>query len=296
MLRWIALACSTFALVANGAVAAPVPAPEGWTMEPGGKAEACAIDGPVSGEAKLSLATEAGLLWLLVADPLLPRDRTDGKFDVQIDGGDWIPMPALAVSNTAGISLGGAFAHAVVKASRISFRSGLGTWTFTIRNAGAAIDAVTSCAGEPTLAERDAMAPKPIPNAGGWMLVDRLPGAPGACSARLNGREVDTMVLSPAPDGTFVLMAGRADWATWGGDAEIGLAVDGAAPERLKASSLQNLIFVKIADPARARRLRDAKSLDWTLPKGHFHAEVKGLGTALDAVIACHARQSPAKG
>lgn len=296
MTRQTAVLLAVLSLTAGRALAAPAPAPEGWTMEPGAKAKACAIDGPVSGDARLSFATDGALLYLLVTSPALPRERTDGAFDIQIDGGAWTKMSAMAVSNTAGISLGGSFAHAVAKASRIVFRSGLGVWTFDLRNAGAAMDAVTTCAGEPTLAERDANAPKPIPGAGAWKLVEHLPDSPGACSARLNGTSVDTIVLGPSPRGGFTLMAGRADWATWGGEAEIGLSIDGGAPERIKAGALQNLVFVRIDDPARAKRLRNAATLDWALPGGRFHADVKGLGAALDAVVACEAASQPNKG
>jgi hypothetical protein len=58
---------------------------------------------------------------------------------------------------------------------------------------------------------------------------------------------------------------------------------------------LQNLVFLRIDGPARAQRLRKAATLDWTLPNGHFHAEVKGLGAALDAVAACQGERSRAK-
>lgn len=235
MLRALLLMALTIALAAGPALAAPANAPAGWVMEPSGEPKSCIIDGPTTTDARLGFATEGALLLLMVTSPKLPSEATDGAFKVKIDGGDWIVMPATAASHAAGISIGGALAHKVAAASRISISSGLGTWTFGVRNAGAAIDAVTTCAGEPTLGERDAMAPKPIADAGGWLLIDRIPDSPGKCSARLNGEEIDTMVLAPAPDGTFMLMAGRTDWATSGGEAEIGLAVDGAAPERLKA-------------------------------------------------------------
>jgi hypothetical protein len=201
------------------------------------------MTGPTADDARLNLATEGPLLWLLVSAPELPQDRGTIQLDVQVDGGPVHHMSVLATSNTAGLSLGGAMAHDIAAASRITVTFQGRTWKFVVHNIRAAIDAVASCAGEPTLAERDVAVPKPIAGAGQWKLQDHLPGAPGSCSARLVGREVDTMLLPGGQDGSFVLIAGRPDWAAWSGEGDIELAVDGGAATRLKANALQNLLW-----------------------------------------------------
>ena len=294
MFRTLALLLSGLALIGGQAWAAGIQ--EGsWTLEPGGQPEACGMKGPVSGDARLFLATDGPLLLLLVSAPSLPADKNNVVLDVRLNAGPVHHMPVLAVSHTAGISLGVGTAHDIAAASQVSISYQGATWSFAISRTGPAIDAMTKCAGEPTLAERDASAPKPIAGAGKWTLIDGLPGAAGACSGRLEGREVDTMLM-PGQDGVFVLIAGRADWASWGREGEAELAIDGGPPERLKAQSLSNLVLVRIDEPFRGQRLRKAAALDWALPNGRFHAEVSGLGTALDAVSACQARRAKAKG
>jgi hypothetical protein len=87
--------------------------------------------------------------------------------------------------------------------------------------------------------------------------------------------------------GVPLLIAGWADRYNEGGEAEVGLSIDGAAPVRLRASIALNLVITSVEDPALARRLRAARTLDWTFPFGRFRANVTGLGTALEALRAC---------
>jgi hypothetical protein len=157
----------------------------------------------------------------------------------------------------------------------------------------AASAAALAFAAAPALAEE-----RPIPGAGGWSFVDRLPGMDGpVCHARIDGSQVDTMLIVNN-DGLPVLIAGRRDWSGMSGEADAALAVDGGAPARLHVFMVNNLVVALIEDDALRQRLRAARTLDWTLPFGRFHAEVTGLGLALDAVAACAAAQrraAPAK-
>jgi hypothetical protein len=132
-----------------------------------------------------------------------------------------------------------------------------------------------------------AQIPVPIPGAGAWNLLKTLPGAPGrACTARINGPEIDTMLVFNNA-GIPLLMAGRADWANLGGDVDVTLSIDGAPAEHLSASMLHNLIITMVSDPKRVARLRQARTLDWQLPFGRYRGNVTGLGVALDAMTAC---------
>jgi hypothetical protein len=91
-------------------------------------------------------------------------------------------------------------------------------------------------------------------------------------------------------DGDLILIGGHSDWATWGGNVPLQLAINGGAPTPLTAGTAANLIMVLVKDPALLARLRAAKTLDWTIPTGHVHGEVAGLGVALDAAKACKAQ------
>lgn len=63
---------------------------------------------------------------------------------------------------------------------------------------------------------------------------------------------------------------------------------------RLHVYMVLNLVMGVVADVPLRQRLRTAHTLDWALPFGRFHAEVTGLGVALDAVAACAAAQRQA--
>jgi hypothetical protein len=137
------------------------------------------------------------------------------------------------------------------------------------------------------LTAAQAAAQSPIAGAGDWLLVDTLPGAaPHACTARVAGPEADVMLLLNTEQ-VPVLIAGRPDWHDLGGSAEIVLSIDGEPPRRLGSYTVANLVLVLLSDAPLLRRLRSARTLDWTLPFGRFRANVSGLGTALDAIAAC---------
>ncbi|HEX5183693.1 MAG TPA: hypothetical protein VFW19_11155 [Allosphingosinicella sp.] len=139
-------------------------------------------------------------------------------------------------------------------------------------------------------------APVPIPGAGGWGLVERLPGVPQpVCHARINGPEADTMLLLNR-DRQPILAAGRADWHELLGEADVTLSIDGDPPIRLKMEMFNNLVMKLVDDKALLDRLRRARTLDWTFPFGRYRADVAGIGTALDALAACarrHAAEAP---
>jgi hypothetical protein len=134
--------------------------------------------------------------------------------------------------------------------------------------------------------------PQAIASAGRWEMQDHLPGVSGRkCTARIKGDQVDTMLMLNKA-GTPLLVVGRPDWAELLGDAEAGLAIDGAAPDAVKASLFNNLVMTLVTDDALLQRLRRANTLDWSLPFGHFHATVTGLGVAIDALAVCEKKSA----
>jgi hypothetical protein len=135
-------------------------------------------------------------------------------------------------------------------------------------------------------------AEQPIPNAGGWRLT-ALP--PSGCWARLQGAQVDTMVMVNR-DQKMVVGAGRSDWSLPNGQRGVTLQIDSGTPQALEASPVGNLFIVLIPDGGMALALRKAERLRWTVPQGRFSAEVAGLGVAFDAVRACNHAAAPAGG
>lgn len=126
---------------------------------------------------------------------------------------------------------------------------------------------------------------QPIAHAGQWRLMG--PADPAPCSARLPGAEIDTVLLINK-DGALVLVGGRGDWELAVSEQTITLQIDKLPPADVKAELGVNLVLAPITDGALLGRLRHAHQLSWTLPMGHFSADVTGLGAALDAAKACY--------
>lgn len=121
--------------------------------------------------------------------------------------------------------------------------------------------------------------------AGGWTLG--LPtDAPGkTCGAAKLGAEVNTRLLRNR-GGRMVLIAARGDW-DHSEPVTAGLSIDGAEAVEVEALTVGPLVLVLMADAALEARVKAARTLDWTLPWGAFHAEVEGLGAAYDAIEVC---------
>ncbi len=128
---------------------------------------------------------------------------------------------------------------------------------------------------------------QPIRGAGDWLLSDRLPGVEErTCTARITGPDANiTLVLNNV--GAPVLMVGRSDWDSAGGEIAFEVAIDGAAPVALRGSAVGTLVLVLVEDADVLTRLRSARMLEWSFPFGRFRTSVTGLGTALDALRAC---------
>jgi len=229
---------------------------------------------------------------LLIHSADLPRAKATYPLSLVIDGGHSVGLSAMGADSTMGVSIGGDLARAVGSATRLAVIVGGKGYVFTVHDAQAAMDAVARYAGAPTLAEREIRRLRPIPLAGEWRLSATLPGVTGsACTARINGDQVDTILMINR-SGQLLLVAGHNGWAAWGGELDVSLQIDGDTPDKLKAFSFNNLVMTEVTNETVLLRLRRARTLDWSLPLGHFHAAVSGLGIALDAVKACQGGQS----
>ncbi|HTX49551.1 MAG TPA: hypothetical protein VME40_09195 [Caulobacteraceae bacterium] len=117
-----------------------------------------------------------------------------------------------------------------------------------------------------------------------WQVAP-VPGAPGACSAKLPGDAID-LILMINNAGKLVLTAGHSDWNASPGQFASTLSVDGHKPTTLEVSGAGPLYLGTPTDKVTAA-LRKSKTVDWTLPPGSFHVASVGLGAAMDGVVAC---------
>lgn len=262
---------------------------EGWSIHQV-SANVCVASGPLDGEAELSVSAEGPMFELIVTAPDFPKRKAAYTASLAFDGKSAVSAPVLGDGGIMGINMGrGDSARTVVTASHVSITVEGHTHSFSLQNAGAALDSVAHCAGQPTLSEQIDEAPAPIAGGGNWKLATTLPGVSArVCSARIAGEQIDTnMLLNNVGD--LVLVGGHQDWATWGGNVPLQLAIDGGPPVTMTAQTINNLIMVLVTEPELLQRLRNATYLDWTIPTGQVRGDVSGLGAALDAMKDCKA-------
>ena len=297
MARWARVMRSILGVLALAAPAVAYPAgsaepPQvtGWTIAHGDQPMICVASGPRDGGARLSLAAEGPQFLLIVEGPDLPTEKGSYQVELSFDGKTAVLAPALGENRLISIGAGrGNLAKAVASSTSLRVAVNGRVHRFALGHAGAALDAVARCAGQQTLSEQTDQPASPIPGAGGWRLEVTLPGVAGrVCEARNAGEEVDTILILNDL-GELLLIGGHGDWATWGGDASLELSIDGGPPLAVKASTITNLIMTLVTDPDVVRRLRAARTLDWTLPTGHVRGDVTGLGVAMDTIKACKA-------
>jgi hypothetical protein len=282
----IGLAASLFAWPA---LAQAPQLPPGWRMDGSVKASPCLAVGQPNGGADVSIAPIGGAYMLLFSGPEFPHEKAALSIRLNLDGSSSPPIQALASDGVIGVQIGGPMAEAIGAGSRLTLSVNGRDYAFDVKGARAVMDIVARCAKQPTLAEVAQNRPQPIPDAGDWKLVTNLPGAPGMCSARINGREADTVMLL-SREGTLVFGPAHPEWASWAGESAVTVSLDGAPADTVKAFSVTNLVLTKVDDKALLARLRKARTLDWTLPNGRFHTDVAGLGVALDRVTACQSK------
>ena len=126
------------------------------------------------------------------------------------------------------------------------------------------------------------------PIAGAWRLIRRLPTPDHpVCVARAAGAEAN-MDLLLNNDGVPVLIAARPEWRS-AGPIEIALSIDDKRAQKVTAQSAPPLVLVLLSDAKMVERLRQARSLTWSLPFGRVRTDMAGFDAALAAVKACQA-------
>jgi hypothetical protein len=292
MVRLAAFIAGFVVMAWSVAVAAAPDAVDGWAIARADSPTACVATGRPEGEANLSLVADGPLFEMIAVATDFPQEKSTYPLTLAFDDSPPVQAVALGEKGRLAISVGrGEPARTIAAASRVRVTVQGRAHDFSLANAGAALDAVARCAGQPALAGQDEPPAGPIAGAGGWQLMVTMPGVPErACAARIAGDQIDIVMLLNS-DGDLVLVGGHNDWASWGDDVALQLSIDGAPPLAMPAKTVKTLIMTLIADPDQLRRLRSAKTLDWTLPTGHARGKITGLGVALEAMKACKARE-----
>lgn len=288
-MRGIGLGLVAAVLLAGGAAAADLP--EGWHLARDGAA--CEVDNPqTTTGAMLTVAVIPPQHLLLLQHPDFPNERQSHVLALSFDGGPALVMESLGSDHIYGIAITPDIAAGLRGGSHLTVGMDGKRYEFAYAHADMAMDEAARCAGTKTLSEVWAEAPRPIPEAPGWGLIEAI-GGTNQCSVRRNSPQVNTSLVL-TKDGKLVLIAGRPDWAKWGDHIEATLAIDGDPPVPVAAAGVQNLVLLPLTDAAVTEKVRAAKSLVWHLPWGDFTAEVGGLGAAEKVLRACDAKGAEA--
>src|SRR5277367_76063 len=164
----------------------------GWTIEKFDQPRTCDAAGPFSGRAELAIAVMGPEFKLLVSPYDFHLASGACAIFISIDGGPKVAMNALGDGGVYAVALVRGLGMALRSASTLTVTIGSATYTFSVLRADAAMDAASSCAGEPSYVESFAHPPQQIDGAGDWKLVD---SPQSGCSVRRNGSEVDTMLM-----------------------------------------------------------------------------------------------------
>lgn len=161
------------------------------------------------------------------------------------------------------------------------------SWIFSLLAGAVAAFSATGAAQAQGVENGSAEASRPIEGGGDWVLQQQMPGMPGrVCTIRSEGPEANvTIVINDV--GRPVLILGRGDWSGLSGDANVSISIDGARPVRLRGAMVHNLVLLALNDADMVQRLREAETVEWTLPFGRFRTRVSGLSAAMDALAAC---------
>lgn len=119
----------------------------------------------------------------------------------------------------------------------------------------------------------------------GWVLEDGGMGAGRSCVALKRGEEVNTRLMRNGRN-QMILVAAKSAWNS-NDPITARLSIDGAEPVTVLGLRVGPLVMVQVDKPDMDTALKAARTLDWTMPWGSFHADVAGLGEAFAKVEAC---------
>jgi hypothetical protein len=265
--------------------------PAGWRLQKEPSAPGrCAAFLTDAQPAALGLAQAGTQSFLLLKAQDLPQGQAVHPLLAALDDGAPLKLQAVGGGGTYVMQMTPALAALIGRGGRLILVSEGKSFAFDLKGGRAAMDQVARCAGQASFVQTSA--PPPSPAAGDWTLSDASVGTDW-CVMRRRGEQVDT-VLMLNREGRLILGAGKPSWSeSADSSAEATLAVDGGPPRAVKVSLLQNLALTLVQDGALSRQLRGASKISWSLPQGDFHADVAGLGPAVDALRVCMRQRHP---
>jgi len=119
----------------------------------------------------------------------------------------------------------------------------------------------------------------------GWMISDGGMGAGKACVALKRGPEINTRLMRNGRD-QMILIAANAAWDSTD-PTTAQLSIDGGEAATVLGLRVGPLVMVQVDKPEMEAALKTARTLDWAMTWGNFHAEVAGLGEAYGQLQAC---------
>ena len=258
----------------------------GWTVnkltDPKPVVGTCTATWTNGGPAGLSILAEGPLLTLTISSPAFGHEKREEVISLRTRRLAELQRQAVVFNSTYGITIDKDVDAYLLDDGPLTITIKAVDYSFAIANASSAIDAVRQCVGQPTRAEMQA---KNVPSFSvpkGWEALDLGVG----CTARLEGKEVDTM-LSINNDNQVLLIAGRREWNALGEEVKLTLQFDSQPPGSFKGWRWNNLVLLLLVDDKDVAALRKASTLKWRLPTGDYTAEVHDVGSALDAASAC---------
>jgi Tfp pilus assembly protein PilZ len=250
-------------------------------MGPG--VDACVIKWGDNQPVELQIDAMGALLLLTIVSPDFGKEKREEVISLRTKKLGPLQRNALVSDETYGITIDSEVDRYLLQADPLIVTIKSIDYSFAITNTSSAMDAVRRCVGQPTRAEMQAKKAPAYPVPDGWRLLD---DTGNACTARLDGNEIDTMVSINNSD-QVLLIAGRKDWNTWGGNINLTLRFDSEPPRPYSAWVWNNLVMLLLTKDEDVATLRKAFTLKWVLPRGEYSTRINGIAMALDSVTAC---------
>ena len=258
----------------------------GWTVnevtDPRPVVKTCVATWTNGGPAGLSILAYGPLLTLTISSPTFGREKREDVISLRTRRLSELQRQAVVLDSTYGITIDKDVDAYLLDDGPLTITIKAVDYAFTLTNASSAIDAVRLCVGQPTRAEMRAKNAPSFSVPEGWEAVD----LPSGCGARLEGKQVDTM-LSINNENQVLLIAGHREWNAAGEEIKLTLQFDSEAPRSLTGWRWNNLVLMLLVDKKDVTALRKASILRWRLPTGDYTAEVHDVGSALDAASEC---------
>lgn len=258
----------------------------GWTIQKlsGSKlpVQTCVATWKDSNPAELSINALGPLLQLVISSSKFPQKQAEETIGLEKKNMPRLTRTATVAESSYGITIDKDVDAYLIGEGAVVVTTKSKQYLFDLINVPSAIDALRRCVGQPTRSEMQSSTKPAFKLPDGWEAIKIGEG----CAARLEGDEVNTTIAINNSD-KVLLIAGRRDWNSWGGQIDLTLQFDSDPPRSFRASRWNNLVLLLLLDDEDVSALRKSSKLQWHLPNGDFATRVHDVGSAIDAVRAC---------